>query len=67
MFALLFFESDARTIMLVSMEMVPTVIEEHVSKASLTRCTQHSFQFIDGYRAGLQGAELDYAMKKISA
>ncbi len=48
-------------------QLVPIVLEQHVSNAFVRRCAQHCFRFMDGYRIGLQGPELDYAMKKYSA
>ena len=42
-------------------ELVPIVLNDHISNRLVRKSAQHCFRFMDGYRAGLNGPELDYA------
>ncbi len=46
--------------------LVPYALEVKVEIAYVRRSAQHCLRFMDGYRNGLEGPELDYAMKKFS-
>ena len=48
-------------------EGLPITIEERLPVAFVRRAFQHCFRFMDGYRQGLTGPILEYAVKKYSS
>ena len=48
-------------------ENVPYVLENQIPIAFFRRASRHCFRFMSGYRLGLEGRLLDYAVKKYSS
>jgi hypothetical protein len=47
-------------------EMIDTIMLEKVTKVFVRRAARHCYRFMDGYRRGMKGPLLDYAIKKYS-
>ena len=46
---------------------IPDVLENKVEIAFVRRIERHCFRYMSGYRQGLEGHLLEYAMKKYSS